>query len=221
MSALVGNPGQANYVVANNWLDEFCHWRRRQGLPALSVNWGALAGAGMVARDAQVRTILAGQGVHAISNNYAFNQLQHALTANEIQIGIMDIEWPLWFNANQAARRSGRFRQIVQQFGQQHSAGRLFRQQLQTLPAPERKGALLQALQQQVASLLRYQPEQVDVRISLTQLGVDSLTTNQLSKQLLTQLGLAISSMSLLAGPSLEQLAQQQLLLLGEDAALV
>ena len=221
VSALVGNPGQANYVVANNWLDEFCHWRRRQGLPALSVNWGALAGAGMVARDVQVRTILAGQGVHAISDNYAFNQLQHALTANEIQIGIMDIEWPLWFNANQAARRSGRFRQIVQQFGQQHSAGRLFRQQLQTLPAPERKGALLQALQQQVASLLRYQPEQVDVRISLTQLGVDSLTTNQLSKQLLTQLGLAISSMSLLAGPSLEQLAQQQLVLLGEDAALV
>jgi acyl transferase domain-containing protein/NAD(P)-dependent dehydrogenase (short-subunit alcohol dehydrogenase family) len=221
VSALVGNPGQANYVVANNWLDEFCHWRRRQGLPALSVNWGALAGAGMVARDAQVRTILAGQGVHAISDHYAFDQLRHALSSNATQIGIMDIEWPLWFNANQAARRSGRFRQIVQQFGQQHSAGRLFRQQLLTMPQAERKNALLQALQQQVAALLRYQPEQVDVRISLTQLGVDSLTTNQLSKQLLTQLGLAISSMSLLAGPLLEQLAQQQLAGLSEDAALV
>ncbi|TXH96948.1 MAG: SDR family NAD(P)-dependent oxidoreductase [Rheinheimera sp.] len=221
VSALVGNPGQANYVVANNWLDEFCHWRCRQGLPALSVNWGALAGAGMVARDAQVRTILAGQGVHAISDHYAFDQLRYALSSDTTQVGIMDIEWPLWFNANQAARRSGRFRQIVQQFGQQHSAGRQFRQQLQTLPAAERKNALLQALQKQVANLLRYQPEQVDVRISLTQLGVDSLTTNQLSKQLLTQLGLAISSMSLLAGPSLEQLAQQQLALLNEDAALV
>lgn len=211
VSALVGNPGQANYVIANNFLDELCHWRRRQGLPALSVNWGALAGAGMVARDEQVRTILAEQGVHAIADLYAFEQLQQALNRDETQLGIMDIEWPLWFNANQSARSSGRFSQIVQQFGQQHSAGRAFRQQLMSLELPERKQALQQALQQQVAALLRYQAPQVDVKVSLTQLGVDSLTTNQLSKQLLTQLGLGISSMALLAGPSIEQLAQVQL----------
>lgn len=211
VSSLVGNPGQANYVLANCWQDEFCLWRRQRGLPALSVNWGALAQAGMVARDNAVRDILAGQGVHAISNHYAFLQLQQALDHNLSQVGIMDIEWPLWFNANQAARRAGRFRDIVRTFGQQQSAGRQFISQLLELPVAERKAQLQLALQHEVATLLRYQTEQVDVRTSLSLLGIDSLTTNVLSKQLLTRLGLSISSMTLLAGPTIEQLTNSQL----------
>src|SRR5208337_2139909 len=42
ISALIGARGQANYVAANCFLDALAHYRRSLGLPALTVNWGAL-----------------------------------------------------------------------------------------------------------------------------------------------------------------------------------
>ncbi|MDQ7070540.1 MAG: SDR family NAD(P)-dependent oxidoreductase, partial [Rhodobacterales bacterium] len=43
VSALIGNPGQGNYAAANTFLDGLAHLRRAMGLPANSINWGALA----------------------------------------------------------------------------------------------------------------------------------------------------------------------------------
>jgi acyl transferase domain-containing protein/NADPH:quinone reductase-like Zn-dependent oxidoreductase/acyl carrier protein len=50
-TTLIGNPGQANYVAANAYLEELARTRRAQGLPALAVCWGAIADAGVLARD--------------------------------------------------------------------------------------------------------------------------------------------------------------------------
>jgi len=39
-SALLGGAGMANYVASNCAVDALAHYRRRHGMPALSVNWG-------------------------------------------------------------------------------------------------------------------------------------------------------------------------------------
>jgi acyl transferase domain-containing protein/NADPH:quinone reductase-like Zn-dependent oxidoreductase/acyl carrier protein/SAM-dependent methyltransferase len=54
-TTVIGNPGQANYVAANTYLESLARARRAEGLPGLAVAWGAIEDVGYLARKADVR----------------------------------------------------------------------------------------------------------------------------------------------------------------------
>lgn len=213
LSSMIGNPGQANYIAANAFLNTLAQHRQSLGLAATTINWGALADAGMVARDNTVKQILAEQGVYGVHNEYAFSQLDEALSAKKVMCGIMDVEWPLWFNVNKPSKSSARFSLLLEQFAQKDadSPALRFQKALDELPNLEKRALLVESLKEQISALLNYPIEQIDAKVSITSLGVDSLMTHELSKRIFVNLGLSVSGMVLLAGPSIEQLAKQAL----------
>jgi zearalenone synthase (highly reducing iterative type I polyketide synthase) len=49
ISGITGNPGQAQYAAGNTYQDELAHYRRAQGLKAVSVNLGIMLDVGVIA----------------------------------------------------------------------------------------------------------------------------------------------------------------------------
>jgi acyl transferase domain-containing protein/NADPH:quinone reductase-like Zn-dependent oxidoreductase/NAD(P)-dependent dehydrogenase (short-subunit alcohol dehydrogenase family) len=55
VTTLFGNPGQANYVAANAYMEGLARRRRQKGLPALAVAWGPISDVGVVARNERLQ----------------------------------------------------------------------------------------------------------------------------------------------------------------------
>ena len=93
IASLLGNPLQANYSAASAFLDELAHLRHAQGLPALTVNWGVLSGAGYVADRPELQGFLEQQGYHAFSPKQALRALDALLDREAVQAMAAVIDW--------------------------------------------------------------------------------------------------------------------------------
>ncbi len=85
---LVGNSRQAIYSAANGFLNGLAHYRRSKGLAALSVNWGAIADVGVVARDEKLEQFLRYTGLRGIGSAEGLSLLQDAIARQVVQFGL-------------------------------------------------------------------------------------------------------------------------------------
>ena len=81
------------------------------------------------------------------------------------------------------------------------------RRALAALPPDARRTRLVEELSRRLADVLGLDPEQVDAAAPLHRLGVDSLMAVRLKNRIEAELGLRLSLVALLEGPSLESLA--------------
>ncbi len=56
VTTLIGNPGQANYVAANAYMEGLVRRRRQKGLPALAIGWGPILDVGVVAQNQRLQS---------------------------------------------------------------------------------------------------------------------------------------------------------------------
>ncbi len=56
VTTLIGNPGQANYVAANAYMEGLARRRRQEGLPAMAIGWGPITDVGVVARNQKLQS---------------------------------------------------------------------------------------------------------------------------------------------------------------------
>lgn len=210
ISSVIGNRGQTNYVAANALLDGYAAQLRSQGIPAVSINWGALGEVGVVARDEHLEKVLAASGIVPLTNAQALGSLELALRSGLSQLGVFGIEWDKFQESQPRLAADPRFRELCIKAGKAAGGGvaEELRQSLAPLSKEERLSILEGYLQEVLAGTLRTATENVPLNRKINELGVDSLMVLELSLGIKERIGITFTAMEFLKGPSLQQLAQ-------------
>ncbi|PYD40058.1 polyketide synthase [Serratia plymuthica] len=172
-AAALGNPGQADYVTANSFMDAYAHYRQRQVAAqarmgrSLTINWPLWKEGGMAVDDASETLMYQNTGMIAMSAAAGLQAFYQALEREENQVLVIagDIE---------------KLRLTLANGGEQHrvepAAG-----SGQKAAVPIDKTGLEEAVQQllirEVSALLDVAATEIDLDLELTELGFDSILT--------------------------------------------
>ncbi len=182
-AALLGSAGQANHAAANAFLDALAHLRRAEGLPALSINWGAWAGQG--AADSQRHAAAwRVRGFDALEFATGIAALTDLVGGDATQIGVIPIQWPA----------------LLQHRGVQAFTRDLAMTTQAATAATTDTGnhhtqaGLLELVRTATAEVLGLAPtRRPDPHTRFLDLGMDSLTAMELRNRLHQQLGLNLA----------------------------
>jgi acyl transferase domain-containing protein/NADPH:quinone reductase-like Zn-dependent oxidoreductase/acyl carrier protein len=230
-TTLVGNPGQANYVAANGYLEGLAARRRVQGRPALAVAWGAISDAGYLARNAEVGDKLARKlGRHALSADEALDGLAAlmALPQDDVTsaaVGYARIDWAaarrnLALLATPYAERLG----ISSGDETDGEGGTVDLAALvKGLDRAAAIARICKLLAVEIGRILRIGEDDIEPARPLTEVGMDSLMALELRMAAERQFGIDIPLMSLANGATLSDMAARiadQVMGGGDDSAL-
>jgi thioester reductase-like protein len=208
-AGVVGNRGQGNYVAANLFLDALAHHRRAQGLPALSVNWTAVADVGYVASHPQVRAHLELLGLAALPSRQLLDVLGGLIRCGAVQTAVMSLDGPRWA-AHDPAAASPRFSLVVggADRGSQDDSPR---KRLLAANEPDRQQLVEACLREHAGKVLGTSGARLDLHQPLMLMGLDSLMGVELGTRLKKELGAEVAPMRLMRGATLADLAQDVL----------
>ncbi|MBN4061715.1 SDR family NAD(P)-dependent oxidoreductase [Bacteroidales bacterium AH-315-I05] len=214
ISAIYGNPGQVSYVGANSFLDNFSHWRRAQGLPATTVNWGVIGDVGFVARSGNVGGLLYKQGWKAFNLYQATGVLEQMLLNNPVQRVATDSDWEMIGSFFPHSAKSSRFAHLVNEkemnaSGAGGTGDGALKSTLLEAKADEQVGILMDQLKDTFARVLGTTANKLDATEPVTKYGLDSLMANQIRNWVQSNIAIDYSMMKIMRGPTMEEMATQ------------
>jgi acyl transferase domain-containing protein/NADPH:quinone reductase-like Zn-dependent oxidoreductase/thioesterase domain-containing protein/NADP-dependent 3-hydroxy acid dehydrogenase YdfG/acyl carrier protein len=221
-ASVLGSPGQANYAAGNAFLDALAHARRRQGLPALSINWGPWAGSGMVAEAGRSDAVKS-RGMSLIEPQQGLALLGQLLRAGATQVAVMDAQWSDML-ALFGSRRPALLEQIAADLPQSGTAptgsrvDQAFRNRLLTTDASTRQSLVAEYIRQELSRIIGVEPAGLELNQPLSTFGLDSLLALELKNNLESRLDFTLPMAKLMEGPSIASLSAETARLLSATA---
>ena len=204
VSGLLGTAGQANYAAANTALDALAAHRRANGLPAVSLAWGAWAH-GMAADDA-VAERTARAGLPPLPAEQALELFDAALAVDRALVVPLRVETAALTDPPPLLRGlvRGPARRTARTGGEPTGLAA----RLAGLGAPEQHRALVELVRAEVAAILGYAtPGLVEPDQAFKDLGFDSLTAVELRNALAGGTGLRLPATLVFDHPTIAVLA--------------
>jgi acyl transferase domain-containing protein/acyl carrier protein len=210
--------GLANYAAGNAFLDALAHHRRAQGLPAVSIDWGAWEKVGMAQAVGDRRENQWSQaGAATMTPQQGLAVLQRLIGDAPPQVGVLIVDWPkylkrsgsvvppLYAELHRAIERANRG--AVPVAARAPEAGLVERLD-NAVPAERRR--LVQAfVREHVTKVLALDPSQlIDNDQSLNELGLDSLMALELRNVLGAGVKRTLPTTLVFDQPSIDALTQ-------------
>jgi phthiocerol/phenolphthiocerol synthesis type-I polyketide synthase C len=217
IASVLGSPGQGSYSAANAFLDALAYHRRRQGLPAISINWGPWASVGMAARTGQL-----GKGAlrvfYAMEPGQGFAILDELLRDAPSQVAVLPLIWEEFFKSLAGHEPPALLADLLGQKAASASTGpiaggiaRLPVEALQLLEPERRQEALVSYMQKGLAQIIGSDPAELDPDEPLINFGLDSLMGIELQHALESGLNMKLPIDVLMGASTLNELVRRLL----------
>lgn len=204
-SAVIGAVKQSNYNAGNVFLDQLSHHRRSLGLPALTFNWGALEGAGFVARNEKTQQYLEMVGLGATNMEETLYLFGLGAPSAATQLGTARCDWAALARFSPSVSGSDMFVDVVPRSNS--SGGDSMAARIMEAPAEKRLSMVEDLIAAQVGAVLGTDANRLDKDTPLTNLGLDSLMAIELVNRIEDKLGMSMPMGSVLNGPNIRDLS--------------
>jgi myxalamid-type polyketide synthase MxaC len=210
---VLGAAGQGLYSAANAELDGLAYFRRRLGLPALSIAWGPWKGAGMAADlAARGRDVWQARGLNQIEPDFAFAQLENLLADQATYAALIPIDWTRFFVGLPPHADRDFFTAVDPSHEIPVASARSTQdgiiERLKGLPAGQRRAALVGHLTERALHALGLdEATSIELRRPLKEFGLDSLMAVELRNSLARSGGQSLPATLLFDYPTLDSLA--------------
>ncbi|WP_455272969.1 SDR family NAD(P)-dependent oxidoreductase [Rhizobium herbae] len=187
-TTLVGNPGQANYVAANGYLEGLARARRLEGLPGLAIGFGAIADKGYLAQNTDVNDLLSKRiGKTALKAQSALNQVESYIrsdpgTVDAAVAMVSELDWAA--ARNLPVVRNALF-EVILRTADQHTAGSDGQTMdlvamIEGKSPQEAEDILYDLVASEIAAILRVSKDTISRNKILKEIGLDSLMAVEL-----------------------------------------
>lgn len=216
MTMLPG-PGLGSYLAANRFMDQLAGYRRRMGLPALSIAWGPWCQAGMAGRVAgQRRAQWAACGLSPLRAVDALTALDRLMGANDettgAHVGVMAMDWDSFAQSGPMAEApfyAGLVRRPAADARPGPGGSPSLREMLCATTVQGRPQALDTWLRNLVAEIMGFdRSEQLDAEVGFFQQGMDSLTAVELRGRLQEAAGRPLPATLVFKHPTIQSLGR-------------
>lgn len=214
-ASVLGAAGLGDYAAANSFLDAIAHYRRAEGLPGSSINWGPWADLGMVRSVTSVDTSRWSEhGMSYIPSELALHALESVIRKGITQVSVLPIDWVKLQAGLPSLANSSLVRDLVAEDAMRQRSDdakpekRTPATDIRLIHDPdERQRILVDSIRVEAARILRVSVSKLDVTRSLNQYGMDSLMALELKNRMQTKWDATVSLAAILSGPPITELA--------------